>query len=398
MSHPTKSASKLITSQRIENMANTVENLFNSILDSLPSKPENEFKPDQENNDHDWLDEPPDSKTDDDIITTLDNEELFNERLGALGGFNDQISNEVCEVFEGGIRNRGFDVLAFYKSRRYIEKRPYIGRWGIFYLVSGLEFVADEIRKNYPGYGNPKLLAYEFLREHERFHYKADLQTLMLESVTKKHLHIPLRNAFKGRRNLFVEEALANRQAWDWSKKRATAIEDFAFDFMKIQPGAYSRFDEPRLSLASEWSANVLDGNISQLMYKNDFSHWVETLPSGLLRPSLCPEYFVRPAVLNDWLPSALVLPPVFRITDDIEVTKRLSTRFKSLSNQWAKTKDKLIESRLLRGLNFKPWPNDGKDCYSVRIDYNFRAHLKHLGSGNWNAYILGSHKELGHG
>lgn len=379
-------------------MTNAIENLFDSVLESLPPEPKVEPKHDQQDNDHDWIDEPPDSRTDDDIVTSVDKEEFLKDRFDRVGGANEKTTEEVREIFEGGIRHRGFDVLAFYKSRRFIKKRPYIGRWGIFYLINGLEFIANEIEKFYPGYGNPRLLAYEFLREHERFHYKADLQTLMLESVTKRHLYSPLRQAFKGQRSAFVEEALANRQVWDWSKKSSNAIEDFAFDFMKIQPGAYSRFDEHRLSLASEWSENVLNGNFSHIRNNNDFSHWVETLPSGLLRASLCPEYFVRPANLADWLPSALVLPPVFTVTDDIEVTKRLSTRFKNLRDQWKRTKEKLIESRLLRGLNFKPWPNDGKDCYSVRVDDNFRAHLKHLGNGNWNAYILGSHKELGHG
>jgi hypothetical protein len=383
-------------------MTNAVESLFDSVLASLPSDPEEaSSKARVDHSDDDWLDEPPDSRTNDDILTTLDNEGWLKsgtDRFDGFGATGEQLSSEVREVFEGGIRRRGFDVLAFYKSRRFIAKRPYIGRWGIFYLIDGVKFVANEIEKTYPGYGDPRLLAYEFLREHERFHFKADLQTLMLESVTKSQLHSPIRHAFKGRRSTFVEEALANRQAWDWSKKRGNAIEDFAYDFMKLQPGAYCRFDEPRLSLAAEWSANVLDGNISPRVNRNDFSHWVETLPAGLQRASLCPEYFVRPAVLSDWLPSALVLPPVFTVTDDVEVTKRLSTRYRNLREQWTKTKEKLIASRILRGLNFKPWPNDGMDCYSVRVDDNFRAHLKHLGGGNWIAYILGSHKELGHG
>ena len=56
------------------------------------------------------------------------------------------------------------------------------------------------------------------------------------------------------------------------------------------------------------------------------------------------------------------------------------------------------VENRLLHGLNFKPWPKDGPDRYSIRIDDNFRAHLKHLGAGKWIAYVLGPHKKLGHG
>jgi hypothetical protein len=384
-------------------MTNAVESLFDTVLASLPAEERYEkhtIDPEKDRDD-DWLDEPPDSSTSDDILTTLDEERLVRRATDALDDYrrdSERLPSDIREVFEGGIRRRGFDVLAFYKSRRLIAQRPYVGRWGIFYLKHGVTFLANEIERTYPGYSDPRLLAYEFLREHERFHFKADLQTLMLEAVTGRHLHGPRRQAFKGRRSTFVEEALANRQAWDWSKKRSNAIEDFAFNFMKLQPGAYSRFDEPRLSLAAEWSANVLDGNVTQGATRYDFAHWVETLPTGLQRASLCPEYFVRPAALANWLPSALVLPPVITVTDDAEVTKRLSMRFINLRDQWTRTKEKLIESRLLRGLNFKPWPNDGKACYSVRVDDNFRAHLKHEGGGNWIAYIIGSHKELGHG
>jgi len=70
-----------------------------------------------------------------------------------------------------------------------------------------------------------------------------------------------VRRLFLGKREQFVEEALANRQAWDWSKKGSVGLRDFAFDFMKLQPGAYARFDENRLQLAGEWAANVVDLN-----------------------------------------------------------------------------------------------------------------------------------------
>jgi hypothetical protein len=33
-----------------------------------------------------------------------------------------------------------------------------------------------------------------------------------------------------------------------------------------------------------------------------------------------------------------------------------------------------------------------------VKITRGFRVHLRHQCNGNWLAYNLGSHKELGHG
>lgn len=108
-----------------------------------------------------------------------------------------------------------------------------------------------------------------------------------------QHLHKPLRNALRGRRDSFVEEALANRQAWLWSQKSSVGIEEFAHDFMKLQPAAYARFDEPKLMLAAEWAANVVDGAISSGATRDDLAQWVEAFPKSFLRPSLCPEHVV---------------------------------------------------------------------------------------------------------
>jgi hypothetical protein len=117
------------------------------------------------------------------------------------------------------------------------------------------------------------------------------------------------------------------------------------------------------------------------------------------MRTSLCPEYVVHSANLQSWLSPALVLPPVSAVADGPEVTKHLNKK-KSvrLRQQWARTKEKLLENRLRGGLNFKPWPKEGNDVYSVKVDDSIRAHLKHDGEGRWTAYTLGPHKELGHG
>lgn len=167
---------------------------------------------------------------------------------------------------------------------------------------------------------------------------------------------------------------------------------------MKLQPNAYSRFDEPRLELAAEWAGNA----VSQLLPGNsgraDLAPRVEASPTCLLRYSLCPVYVVYPSKLSSWISPTLVPPPVRRVDDGSEVVKALNSRFAHLNEQWEKTKTKLLENRLLRGLNFKPWPKGGPTCYSVRVDDNFRAHLRHDGGGAWTSYEFGPHTKLGHG
>lgn len=374
-------------------MANAIEKLFDTVVPSLA-----------ESKGGTWPDASEDDVAthreglfDDRVFPVGEEEQRWTDRVDGLpiGG---QVGGEEREWLEGGLRHRGMDVLAFYKTRRRLMQSPFPERWGIFYLDVGLQYLASEIAREYPGYGNPQRLGLDFLREHERFHYLADVQTLMFEATLGRHLYLPLSQALRGRRTHFVEEALANRQAWDWAKKPSIGLREFAFDFMKLQPNAYARFDEPRLDLAAEWAAGIVDSVQPGTGTRSDLAHWVEAAPKNLMRTSLCPEYVVRPVSLAAWLNPALVVPPVKQVDDEEEVAKRLESRYASLREAWQRTKTKLLENRLLRGLNFKPWPKDGPNAYSVRVNDNMRAHLRHRGAGAWSAYIIGPHKELGHG
>ena len=380
-------------------MANAAERLFDSVLANLNPSSDLEWpNVPRDPSDIDQLDEPPD--TSEEELRTVDEEDIASDVIDAMADRRvyGELDGDEYEAIEGSLRSRGFETLAFYKSRRHIALRPFPGRWGIFYLKQGLVYVESQISQSYPGYGNPKKLALNFLREHERFHYKADIQTLLFEATLGRHLYIPLHKALRGRRSQFVEEALANRQAWDWAKRSSNGLEEFAHDFMSLQPNAYARFQEPRLELAAEWAAMVVDQSPPGLAFRTDLSHWVEAAPAGLLRASLCPEYVIYPRKLSSWVSPALVLPPVNSVQDGEDVVKLLQGRLAHLQARWDQTKKKLLANRLLRGLNFKPWPNDGPGRYSVRVDDNFRAHLQDLGSGQWLAYVLGPHKNLGHG
>lgn len=380
-------------------MANAAEKLFDSVLSKLG--PERELDWPRSNDaevDDDRIDEPRDF--DNDRIRSTDEDGVIDQVVDRVADrrIPHELGETEGEAIEGAIRRRGFDALALYKSRRMVLDQPFPGRWGIFYLKQGLVYIESQIAREYPGYGNPRKLALDFLREHERFHYRADLQTLLFEATLGRPLYMPLRRALRGRRSHFVEEALANRQVWDWSKKASAGLEEFAFDFMMLQPNAYARFDESRLRLAAEWAGTVVDQMPPGVALRPDLAHWVEASPPGLLRASLCPEYVIYPDRLSSWLDPALVLPPVAEVEDGTEVTKVLDGRFAHLRAQWEQTKIKLRENRLLRGLNFKPWPKDGPGRYSVRVGDNFRAHLQHLGDGRWIAYVLGPHTKLGHG
>ncbi len=77
---------------------------------------------------------------------------------------------------------------------------------------------------------------------------------------------------------------------------------------------------------------------------------------------------------------------------------KRLQT---PIRNKWERCKKMLAEenSTSVKGLGFKRWKPGGPDCYSVRVDLKYRAHLVYdRDRQTWLATEIGDHKALGHG
>lgn len=378
-------------------MANAIEKLFDSIPPSLQPQQADPWP------EGDWdFDEPmpedDDRGSPNDLVLPI--ADGWSGAVAGLGspGSSASVTEDDRELIEGGLRHRGMEVLAFYKSRRFLAFKPFPGKWGVFYLQPGLAYLHAEIEAQYPGICKPAELALEFLRKHEHFHFRADVQTLLFEATLRHHLYLPLRTAMRGRSVDFVEEALANRQVMQWAQMPSVGIREFAHDFMKLQPGAYARFDEPRLVLGAEWAGTVVDLKPPGTHLREDLAAWVEATPKDFLRASLCPEYLVRPVDLSTWISPAFNTPPVNSVVDGEKVRKALGGRYAQLATPWETTKRKLVADRHLGGLNFKPWPKEGRDAYSVRVDEKFRAHLRHESGGNWMAYKIGNHKEMGHG
>lgn len=378
-----------------------IDRLFEDVRAQLP--------PDINSNTPQWpnLSELESDKTDDfegngeDAISTYDDYETSIQVSNRIRNGREifEPSSEDSEIIEGGIRVKGFEAIAFYKSKRMEDSPPFKGRWGIFYIKQGLDKLAWDISRSYPGYGDPHELAHKFLFEHEHYHFQSDIQVLMFEAILKKHLYLPLRRALRNIKSHFVEEALANKRAYDWAKKPNVGLREFAHDFMSLQPNAYSRFDEPKQVLSGEWLASAIDLMPPYSPPREDLIPWVGTIPKDLLRYALCPEYVIYPQILANWIDPAWVPPPVKTITESAKVIKKLQDPKEAvLAKKWAATKPRLITDRFSNGLGFKPWPKEGPNIYSVKVDAGFRAHLENLGSGNWAAIKIGNHKEMGHG
>lgn len=335
-------------------------------------------------------------------LDELDSDDFVRD-LDARTSLSDpELDNEDRRLVDGGIREIGMEALALYKSFRYANLRPFAGHWGIFYLEPGIKRVLELIQHYDPHHPDPRSTAIEFLRRHERTHFKFDVYALGLESALSKHLYEPLKRAFRPYAIYQVEEGLANHEAWRWAsnKKHGPAIKAFAKDFMSLQPGGYSRFQEDRKDLASELAANLLDLNLTSGARREDQALWVANIPAAMAKwQSYCPEHSVSSAVLTRWINPAWKFPEVLNVTEAQAFSNLLTSKYASLRDRWAETKQKLMQNSALPGLDFKRW-NKSTGHWSVRINDNFRAHLRPIpqSAGMWTAEEFGPHKAMGHG
>ena len=86
-------------------------------------------------------------------------------------------------------------------------------------------------------------------------------------------------------------------------------------------------------------------------------------------------------------------------IVESESFRKALARLGPQIEAKWQRRKADLGRSVNLNGLGFQRWRPGGADFYSVRVDGNFRVHLKRDATRNaWTAEMIGDHKSMGHG
>ena len=321
----------------------------------------------------------------------------------------EEIEGEESRAAEGMVRERGIDVLAFYKSYRHLQKSPFPGKWGVFFVNQGIKHIAHLLALEFPGLEQARKIAFDFLWSHEIYHAKFDVALLGFEALNARHFYLPQQSAFKWCQTQQPEEALANLNAWEFAKKIDPAISrsamahlsgvhgisEFFFNFMKCQPGAYARFDEDKRELKSETAAGVFKGLRFKQARCDELVDWVAHSPSRTCNRSDVPQHLILGVRYSKLISPVRFIPHVTEIKESSQFLKDLVAAHKPL---WDRAKKKLLASSCLPGLNFKFW--EEPETWSMRVNDNFRAHLKPISiqEGVWSAVSYGSHKKMGHG
>jgi hypothetical protein len=323
------------------------------------------------------------------------------------------LSGDKEQQIKKSIELKGMDALAAYLSF-HVDR----AQWGIYIPESSIEYMVNNCFPALPARLETKRhLAFHSLLSHELFHFATDYMVAQFEMIWRESIWIGMREQLKKRKPRYWEreEKLANAYMLrslrmmgpDMNVKgKLGAMRSFFAD----QPSGYReggkvrswQWDEELKQLAHDYffsSDSVFLGEADplRLEFPIDFSALYP------LNPRIDWRYCTI-HVLNDQGGSGLpkiYLNPFTRIQNIVETDsflRELRQLPKQIQKKWYKFK-RLASTELSSNNRPKKWPPLGEDSYSVKIDDNYRAHLRvHSGGQKWTTIGIGNHAEMGHG
>lgn len=298
----------------------------------------------------------------------------------------------------------GTDALAWYVSFH----QSFGGAWGIFIPVSSLSyFETRAFNKLRTKRIRKWQLAYDALLAHEQMHFAVDYVCAQWELL----LQSPSWASFYNRKHardtpyLPAEEQLANaymlRRAASW---KSNPSERALRSFVASQPTGYR--DGP-LAVSQDMFDNVVaevtKSYIGLHALERDLGVSTGAYDYSALLPSRselaqCPVQVIRDEG-SVGLPNSAVrlILRMCNIREGDRFQRRLQRLDRSLQKRWAAMKQQLLAT-VPRSARLEKMRGASGDLFSVRLNDNFRVHLRMEAHEVWQAVDIGSHKEMGHG
>ncbi|MCR5977782.1 hypothetical protein GDN83_08520 [Gordonia jinghuaiqii] len=303
----------------------------------------------------------------------------------------------------------GLDALGWYVT---FHQRSY--QHGVHIPFDGVVYLAIRAFSTLPLPTSRKVeLAFHAIARHELFHFSVDCMAANWELATGVSVFWPaaaeLRNS-NGYDEL--EEALANAYMLRGFRHPSQVLSNSGGaygalkEFCKQQPAGYC--DGPDYARSR---SHYLD-HCRQLSR----DHHKSSAPTWRAPDALDPLIFYPGLVRVDWTRCPIIVHDrddllmtlgigisafrtILEITETSGFTRSLRKLDKRLQKQWQIRKADLKRSTALKSLDFKRWKPGGPNYYSVRVDSNFRAHLRYNPDETvWAAEDIGNHKAMGHG
>jgi len=317
--------------------------------------------------------------------------------------------HEIDRVFQ----LRGSDAYGWYTT--FHQKRV---QYGVHIPFEGiLAFVVHALAEVNVPLDRKLDLAFHAILRHELFHFNVDCMAANWELATGAALYWKGKDRYRQPLGYVqLEEALANAYMLRGFKNpnRLLSNSGGAYEALKRfcarQPAGYkdgARYVRTRGDYYESYFGQCFE--LSDMYQHESSSTWTspETLDALIFYPDLiridwtrCPVIIVDEHNLRDALGITITY---FEMVKSIEETADFVKSYRKLDRRlqklWTIRKQDLARSTALKSLDFKQWKTEGSDVYSVRLDGNYRAHLRYdRGRTTWYAEGIGNHKAMGHG
>ncbi len=327
------------------------------------------------------------------------------ERFPGLGG-------QEGKKIQQSVQLHGMDALGWYVSFH----NPGL-QWGIYVPISGIVYL---IQHAFAGLSAPiatkSHLAFHAILNHELFHFATDYAIAQAELSHQEPWYVPAQEAFRADKPDYcvTEEQLANAYMLSAfrsmkSDLRVRGKQAALRAFVKQQPEGYRdalsvrslHWDRLLATLACRYGSCGKKSAGHSFLWNPSLGY--DWLRQFTIHPRVdwryCPIHLVadsaRLGIPPGWLS---VFSRLSSIEETVEFRKTLETLTSPIQRAWERTKHKLGIA-ITAGVDFKKWDNGGNDLFSVRVNDNFRAHLRRRKeSDDWLAVAIGNHKEMGHG
>lgn len=304
---------------------------------------------------------------------------------------------------------RGIDALGWYVT--FHQKRF---QHGVHIPIEGVATLAlsllDSGRVNLP---IPRMmeLSYQAILRHELFHFETDCMTANWELSTGSRIYWDSQERLRNASGYIErEEALANSYMLRGfkhptaSRRKSPGMYQALKSFCESQPSGYC--EGPRYVSRDSFLGGCRDLSMA---YQHESSNpWsAPPLFDALLlyNDPVRIDWTRCPIIVsdeNDLLSSLGIQFSYFQSVSYIKETPKFQREMSKLSKRiqdlWRKRKEAVSVSTSLKSLDFKRWKPSGPDWYSMRIDGDYRVHLRHdRRQGTWIAESVGTHKEMRH-
>jgi hypothetical protein len=255
-------------------------------------------------------------------------------------------------------------------------------------------------------------LAFHAILRHEVFHFAADCMAANWELATGVDVYWNSRGHRNTEGYIELEEALANAYMLRGFKHPTQLVANSAGAYQALkgfcerQPAGYN--NGPRYARTRR---HYIDGCrwLSAMFHDVSNADW--HVPDAFDTLALYPD-----PVRIDWTRCPVIVldrhdlmgklgirvsyfHQIAELVETPSFQRAVVKLDRRIQKSWQARKEKLAQSTQLKSLDFKQWQKAGPDHYSVRVDGNYRAHLRYdRGQFLWFAEAIGNHKAMGHG